>query len=466
MKKLLYLLLTIIIIFVSCEEESDNNGNEQKEPLSATYEVTDVTEYGGNDGSITVTATGGVTPYFYVLQPNGSILTGEFTGLSAGNYKVNVYDSAGDSVVFNGIVIEEPSVDNIVITISAENVSTYNGNDGSATITASGGIAPYSYKLNDNSYVSTNIFENLVAGNYTVTVKDSRDTIKTKDFTITQPEYTEMTITYEKTNITINGFTDGSITINVSGGLGNYQYKLNDGEYSSNNVFENLSVGTYSFTVMDDVKDSTITGIEITQPDVLVATAEETGAGEITVNATGGVGGYTYKILLPDSTFQESNVFTNLPDDTYRFVVQDANGAFDTTDYVGFTTHPELQIGDEYLGGIVFVLSGTYPNQHGMVVYNDTYVSKTWDNANTYCNNLTSNGNDNWYLPNYNQLNSILTEYLNGNINLTIYEAEQHWTSITCDIDSYSYLGYYNSEILDGCEHKNNTYFYLPVSEF
>lgn len=504
MKKLLYLLLALMIISVSCEEESDNNGNEEIEPLRASYEVTDVTEYGGNDGTITVTATGGETPYFFVLNPYGSQTTGEFTELTAGTYKVNVYDSTGDSVVFNDIVIEEPSVDNIVINISVENVSTYNENDGIATITASGGISPYSYKLNDNSYVSTNVFENLVAGDYTVTVKDSRDSTKTKDFAITQPDYvplsivntvindndvtvtvnggvkpytygiddvyqtetndtvytytineneligkhiimvkddldsvitdtitigyTGMNMSITKTDVDIYGENTGSITVDVSDGYGEYQYKLNDGSFLSTNVFNDLYAGDYTVYVKDNV-DTISETVTITQPDVLVATAEETGAGEITVNATGGVGGYTYKILLPDSTFQESNVFTNLPDDTYRFVVQDANGALDTTDYIGFTTHPELQIGDEYLGGVVFEVSGEYPYQSGKVVYNEDWSGNY--------NFALSKENDKWKLPSIKEVQDVQL-VIHNNPTLTTFDFINlyflYWTN---EIDTY-----------------------------
>jgi hypothetical protein len=56
--------------------------------------------------------------------------------------------------------------------------------DGEATITASGGTAPYTYSLDGITYQASNVFVGLCDGDYVVTIKDSLDHLGTVDFTI------------------------------------------------------------------------------------------------------------------------------------------------------------------------------------------------------------------------------------------------------------------------------------------
>src|SRR5690606_25049188 len=102
--------------------------------------TTNITCNGANDGIITIAPTGGVAPYTYLWNTNdtGTALT----GLSAGIYSVTITDASGCMVV-EDITITEPDV--LDATGTQTDVSLYNGNDGEAVVTVTGGTTPYTY---------------------------------------------------------------------------------------------------------------------------------------------------------------------------------------------------------------------------------------------------------------------------------------------------------------------------------
>src|SRR6476469_7144611 len=90
---------------------------------------------GGANGSATVTATGGTTPYQYSWSPSGG--TGATaSGLTAGNYTVTVTDNNGVTATATANIMQPSAV---TTTGSQSNVTTTGGNNGSATVNASGG---------------------------------------------------------------------------------------------------------------------------------------------------------------------------------------------------------------------------------------------------------------------------------------------------------------------------------------
>ena len=136
------------------------------------------------------------------------------------------------------------------------------------------------------------------------------------------------------TNIACNSAGNGSIVLNnVTGGTPPYQYQINGGPLQTSNTFTNLSPGVYTVTVRDNglcIKDTVVT---ITEPSLINATTSQTDAtcgvpGTLTVNASGGTGGYTYS--SDGATYQASNVFS-LPSGNHVISVKDANECVRTT---------------------------------------------------------------------------------------------------------------------------------------
>jgi hypothetical protein len=133
--------------------------------------TTNVSCNGYNDGSIIVTASGGVPPFQYSLGGGLSQTNGAFTGLTTGTYSVDVTDANG-CMIFQAVVITEPPALNISVGSTDETSAL---NDGSATAVINGGTPPYTYTWSNGG--TTNPQVNLAAGLYTVIVTDANGCI-------------------------------------------------------------------------------------------------------------------------------------------------------------------------------------------------------------------------------------------------------------------------------------------------
>jgi len=122
--------------------------------------------------------------------------------------------------------------------------------DGTITIKRTGGTAPFQYRINNSNYVSTNIFSGLASGVYTAWVRDKKGCVDSLENIIIN-RAAPLAITIKKVNVSCKNAADGKITIKASGGIKPYQYSLDSVNYISNNVFENLSPGTYTCWVKD-----------------------------------------------------------------------------------------------------------------------------------------------------------------------------------------------------------------------
>lgn len=241
--------------------------------LTCTVAKTDVTVYGGNDGTITVTVVTGNEGYEFSLTSTTTVTnaTGNFTGLVAGDYSVSVKDSKNKTWQ-KDVTIGQAAPSELSVTLALDHVTCHSGNNGKITVTASGGILTYVYKLGDGNYQDGNTFESLTAGDYSITVK-SGDFVVTKNATITQPA--ALNATHTVVHPTSPG-ANGTITISATGGTTPYQYKLNDGEYQSSNTF-NPTSGTHTVTVTDanSCGPVVISGITLTDPVPPTVTTKE-----------------------------------------------------------------------------------------------------------------------------------------------------------------------------------------------
>ncbi len=139
--------------------------NVQNQPQVGTPTVNNVSCAGTNNGNITVPVYGGTPPYTYAWS-NG-VTTPTNVGLSPGNYSLTVTDSLGGTSS-GSYVITEPTP--IIVTASLYN-ECLNNSDGNIQLNVAGGISPYSYSWNNGSATSNP--NNLIAGNYTVSVVDN-----------------------------------------------------------------------------------------------------------------------------------------------------------------------------------------------------------------------------------------------------------------------------------------------------
>ncbi|MCH2021156.1 MAG: CotH kinase family protein [Saprospiraceae bacterium] len=123
--------------------------------------------YGGDDGAIDVTTTGGITPYLYAWDV-GLGNSEDVTNLSEGIYLLTVTDASGCTVEISSSVVSPAPIS---LTLDVEYAS--NGNDGEIETFVSGGVSPYTYLWNDPLAQTSAIAVGLEPGTYQVTVTDS-----------------------------------------------------------------------------------------------------------------------------------------------------------------------------------------------------------------------------------------------------------------------------------------------------
>lgn len=201
-----------------------------------------------NDGTIALSKTGGTTPYSYSTNGTTYQSGSTFTGLAAKTYTGYVKDSKGCIGTLSNIVVGK--VASIVVTASKTSASSC-FNDGTITLSKTGGTTPYSYSINGTTYQSGNTFTGLAAKTYTGYVKDSKGCVGTLG-NITVSKAAALVVSVQsKTDATSCSSANGSIKLSVSGGISPYRYSINNRTYSSGNSFSNISHGAYTGYVQD-----------------------------------------------------------------------------------------------------------------------------------------------------------------------------------------------------------------------
>ncbi|ALM49000.1 hypothetical protein AMR72_08925 [Flavobacterium psychrophilum] len=231
-----------------------------------TYTSQNILCQGGTDGSITfaITATGAHAISFELVDPLDpeTILktnaTGQFTGLTAGDYIVNVVQTGSNNTCKFPVnfTITEPAA----LVVGAATVIQQYTCTTTATIsfdasTVSGGTAPYTYSINGTAFAGTTTFTGLTAGTYKVTVKDASGcTIQTPAITV-DPLTPVTAITFTATDVECPSLTS-DVTLAATGGFGALTYKIiapagKEVDNTSNPLFTGLDADTYTFEVTD-----------------------------------------------------------------------------------------------------------------------------------------------------------------------------------------------------------------------
>jgi gliding motility-associated-like protein len=292
---------------------------------------TNVSCFGGSDGTVEVINLLGADPISFELDNSGVTQTnGVFGGLSAGSHIVTIYD-AGFCIYTIPFTTTQP--DEIQFTSEITDVTCNGGADGEVEITnVTGGTGSHQYSI-DGGFVfqPSPIFTNLTAGTYTVMVMDDNDCMVQGSITVGEPPL----IVYNASTFALscNGDNTGLIQIIASGGTGNYTYS-NDGgaTFQAANSFFGLAAGNYNIAIQDG-NGCQITGIEtVTEPDVLTSSYTPLDnlcfgecEGEINVNTAGGTAPYTFS-LDNGVTTTSNNLFTGLCEGAYTILTTDVNG--------------------------------------------------------------------------------------------------------------------------------------------
>ncbi len=212
--------------------------------LNATAAVTNAT-CGVNDGIISVTATGGTSPFQYALNSGTPQSASTFNGLATGSYSIDVFDASG--CVYQTIAtIGNPNAPSAVV--AGADISCFGTCDGSAVVSATGGTGSYTYSWSPSGGSSSSA-SMLCQGTYNITVTDAANCVTNVNVTINEPA--ALTVSGIGTDeLTGN---DGTINLSVSGGTSAYSYAWTgpSGFTSVQEDLTGLTSGTYTVVVTD-----------------------------------------------------------------------------------------------------------------------------------------------------------------------------------------------------------------------
>lgn len=265
-------------------------------PIVINETITHVSTYNGNDGAVSVEATGGVTPYTY--EWNIGETQKMIDNLQAGTYILTITDQINTQKKDTFVVLQ-PEPNNFFITKNITNVSAYGLNDGAIDISILGGVSPFTFTWSDNR--QTEDIDNLSVGRYILTVTDAQNITKTDTTHISQPDPEPLLLEISKQNASDYAASDGTASALVSGGVEPYTYQWSNG-FSSKDI-EGLKAGVYVLTVTDALNAVISKEIEIKQPDpieivIIIETLSPTVTGgddgSINVSLSGGYPPYGY----------------------------------------------------------------------------------------------------------------------------------------------------------------------------
>jgi len=291
---------------------------------------------GDQTGKIEVAASGGIDTEAYLFSwtkngqpfPTNSPL---LDNIGAGIYVLTMKDANGCPVTLGPIQISEPAV-RLVASITKEDISCYEANDGSILLNIIGGLPPYlvSWDFGSNGLA----FENVGPGTYIVTVSDQAGCVLTESVSI--EDAPEFKINPVINQITCFGAKNGAIQLNIDGGNQGVKIKWDNGQELP--ALFNLGEGTYGVTItkfgicpirreFNLIQPDPVV-IEFTVNDALVC--ENPQSGNILVNVSGGSPPFTFK-WSNGSTQQ--NLY-NLSSGPYAVEVSDAKGCVTGSSFV------------------------------------------------------------------------------------------------------------------------------------
>ena len=292
--------------------------------LTATGSGTNVSCFGGSNGTATVTVGGGTSPFTYAWSNGGT--TQSIPGLGIGTYNIIVTDAKGCTAQ-SSYQVTQPTL----LTAVATGTSTTCAN--SATVVPNGGTAPYTYLWSNGA--TTQAISSLPAGTYTVTVTDNKGCIVTASCTVTATEAFNPSASV--VNASCYNTATGSITVTNVNATAPFRFSIDGVNFSAPQAlpytFNNLAVGAYTITVRDANGCTGFVEKTITQPTQLNITLNNvqstcfgTNTGSVNVSVSGGSPSYSYLWNGPGGYTSTQLNISNLASGQYTLTVTDSKG--------------------------------------------------------------------------------------------------------------------------------------------
>ena len=320
---------------------------------------TDEVCYGANDGTISVTITGGTQSYSTSIDGGVNWHQGKtlYTGLASGTYTIKVKDAMGCPTESDPITIKG-GVD-LQATATVEYSCPSNRVNNAIRVRVNTDVAAQTTFALDGVAQASSYFTSVTAGLHTITVRHQGGCVQT--LTVNVENYAPLSKTVSVTHITCYGEIDGKVQINVTGGTGSYTYSITPqaGTFSTTNSFVNLPKGQYTIQVKDAVIGCEVSErITIEEPDVLklgvVKTVTETcyqqSDGQLEFMIQGGRAPYSYELKDPQGSVIDTRTGiatgatvsrTNMAPGTYSLEFRDGNCS--QTHEITIAAAPSLQ---------------------------------------------------------------------------------------------------------------------------
>jgi gliding motility-associated-like protein len=217
--------------------------------LSGTATSTNASCPGVFNGSITVTPTTGNAPFTFSANGGPSQASGTFTNLQPGTYTIVFTDATGCT----GSVTRTISPGTLITGTATSTATSCSGAaDGSITVTAGSGVAPYTYSIDGGAFQTSNIFTGVSSGSHAITIQDSRGCTVSISRTVTAG--TSINGSIFSTAVSCPGANDGTVTLvpnAIGGGVPPYQFRIDGGPLQATGIFTGITAGLHTVVFTD-----------------------------------------------------------------------------------------------------------------------------------------------------------------------------------------------------------------------
>jgi len=314
---------------------SDNNGCKQEvsqeitSPTALSLSVANqknISCFGGNDGSIQLQSTGGAGGYTFSRDNKATGQSGNvFNNLSQGSYTVYLHDNNGCEKSTSATLTQPTKIN---ISFKDIQPAFCSNPTGTATAVVSGGVSGYAYSWQDSksNVIDTDaVLSDVKSGIYTLLVTDNNACPMTNSVAITSNDGAKST--YTATAAKCFDSSDGSALITITAGDGPFAITWPDGQTALQGT--NLQKGIYNVLITDSHNCTVVQEVDIPAPDALQLTVKNETTptcngvcdGQLTLQATGGAGGYIYQWNNQTGATQ-----SQLCAAVYPVILKDANG--------------------------------------------------------------------------------------------------------------------------------------------
>ncbi len=305
--------------------------------FDVALEAQNISCNGAQDGSITSTISSGTGPFIYNWS-NDVTESADLTNLDAGQYQLILSDVNGCSAE-SSIAIFEPEPIEVFFTVE-DQTSTNSMLDGAIDLEVTGGVEPYTYEWSNNA--DSQDINELAGGEYSITITDANECtyIETVLVGILEPDCTGFEVSFDVTDVSCMGESDGAVNIIPMGGMPPYEVEWQNP--LSGLSQSNLSAGAYLVVTTDAFGCSNQSEIMIESPEELeVVAIGSNGAcgqdGFAQAIVSGGTAPYSYNWSNGETTSTISDVVMGM----YIVSITDDNGCI-TESFVEIGSETEV----------------------------------------------------------------------------------------------------------------------------